>query len=1007
MRVKPYSKVIIIAIIIFVLGLFQVAPVVQVSAADILDGGIEFFNSGPNRCLNSATNCDALEQYGMASCVTTAANNNSFYTGSGATDYWAALSNYYSEGRTTTKTFYSPGTVMLMNLLAYYYGVDVQSFYGAKTNQQCPVQENTALPANEIYSLDNIGAAFDILSIVYGYNIPNSSFTYHKGVSGTGPYVVLNNVISLVTNDIYNSTQENLVCSQFMSEPINTGMDISSLDVGKTPSTGSKPMYGILNPNKHVSCPHGDGNFSASDYLDLIDIHCGNLSKASPYIAKTFTPKCEIMPDSTTPTLGSSVSVYINWHLADKSYNPYATQVENIAIQKSVNSGVLLPIGLPPPLNGTVVLGQSGYVWNQTDSNSNPITLVDSPSSTTAQTIAYSGSLTYVLNSGQNISITCTPATIIWSSTVPVILLQACTLAGEAQQAAQTNVYNPAYQNWYNYDQISVGAPLGGYQAYKKATDKAATTLGPSLQTYLNDVALYYAILNNKPQPPAYNPPAYNPPAYNPPAYNPPVYNPPAPPPGNSTITRWLNYFKQLASYKNSYNKQLTSYKNSYNQQLTTYNTSYNKQLTSYKNSYNQQLTAYNTSYNIAYNNYVIALSNWNTNLANAKAAAIAAYNAMQLDYQVWVPLSEQTYNSTTLYYDNGPAPNYFYSTVSSNPINSYYNQDLNRYNATVAALNIWKAAYHKQATVCDTQPYFTVSGGDVIAGSGSANSNGYCSPNDSANIFASNVGGPSWTGASDNLSALAPSVINGLSTGTGGDQLTFANTSPPYGGSFGSANGVCNLDYYSTRNGLAGFSVNPANGPLFDISSVTYNSACQPINTTYYCKLNGPINITQSSSSASTLTKAVLYVTGSAEIGGTGISIYNYANTLNSASDIPLLYVISNSNIYIDNTVTSTDGVYAATAGTIFTCASAGSSFSSDKNLIAECNSPLTVNGSLVASQIRFGRVYGGFSAQNNWPVGSAETFNYGPEIWLSQVQSSMPINPAYQDLTELSPVI
>ena len=126
------------------------------------------------------------------------------------------------------------------------------------------------------------------------------------------------------------------------------------------------------------------------------------------------------------------------------------------------------------------------------------------------------------------------------------------------------------------------------------------------------------------------------------------------------------------------------------------------------------------------------------------------------------------------------------------------------------------------------------------------------------------------------------------------------------------------------------------------------------------------------------------------------------------------MLYVIASQNIYIDNAVTTLDGVYSASysaSGTIFTCADGGSSYPNDQALIVGCtspsNTPLNVNGSLVASQIKFGRVNGGLSAQYSWPTGPSETFNYGPEVWLSQVNSSFPSTPDYTSVTELSPVL
>ncbi|HEY5268476.1 MAG TPA: hypothetical protein VII94_05100, partial [Candidatus Saccharimonadales bacterium] len=461
----------------------------------------------------------------------------------------------------------------------------------------------------------------------------------------------------------------------------------------------------------------------------------------------------------------------------------------------------------------------------------------------------------------------------------------------------------------------------------------------------------------------------------------------------------------------NAYNAQVSSInaanvaaENQYQTALNNYNTNYNNQVAIDTPIYNADIAAatlaYNNSVASATATYNASLPPAQTNEANARNAAIAAYNAMQPEYQPWVALSEQTYNTTTLYYDS---PSFYTSTYINN--GSYYNQDLNLYNAMETDLTLWKAALQQEDLVCDTKPYFTVTGGDIIAGPGFTNAS--CVPNNSANIYASNIGVAPWTGASDNLAALAPGTIYDLSTGTGGNQLTFANTTGafPSAGNFGSTNGTCSQDYYGTSASVNGFSSLPIYQGSFNLASATGSSSCTQMDTTYYCRLGNSVDITGNPPTGS---KIVLYIAGNAEIGGTGISFYNnYLNTgLGAAADIPLLYVIASGNIYVDNTASSIDGVYVA-SNTIFTCANNGQSFSSDTALISGCASNLTVNGSLVANQIKLGRVYGGLSSQYGYPVGQAETFTYGPQVWLSQVRSSIPVNPDYQDLTELSPVV
>jgi hypothetical protein len=403
------------------------------------------------------------------------------------------------------------------------------------------------------------------------------------------------------------------------------------------------------------------------------------------------------------------------------------------------------------------------------------------------------------------------------------------------------------------------------------------------------------------------------------------------------------------------------------------------------------------------------------TVMNNAYNVMNIAYNQALPTYNVWSKENFYTYPTTALMFNTQTVPDGQFEPTSGGTATaalSYFTIDTNNYNTLKTDQDTWNTALANEANNCDTSPYFNVIGGDIIAGTGLANPNGACSSNGSAYIYASNSGSDPWTGASDNLAALAPGTIYDLSTGTGGNNLTFANSTGtfPTAGSFGTANGTCNQDYYDTSSGVTSYSsLQPYSGD-FDVAQVSsYSGNCTEMDTTYYCKIGSATKITDSNYSGTTANdfKVVLYVTGSAEIGS-NIAIYNDLSDLTSPSDIPLLYVIASGNIYIDSNVTSIDGVYDAN-GTIYTCASDGSTFASDTALVGACKNPLTVTGSLVANQIKFGRVIGSIttSASLPWPVTPAETFNYGPEVWLSKVGGSMPLNPQYQDLTELSPVV
>ncbi len=996
---RSFNLKTISVVIVFIATILSQLIFAPYASAASITSGQEFYTNRSNICMTST--CDALVQWGVHFCVVAAANGNNFYGSGfngGAAAYQAAKANI----GITNKT--SDAYILLASLFAYYYGVNASS---------CGYTENTGLTnPNSIASLDNIGAAFDMLTILKGDNVSTNYFHYN------GSYVTLFNVISPITDLVVSYDNNNQVCQQKnMTDTYNTAMDITSgsYDIGRAAAdTTPRTMVGLVGPQWAGKC----GSIPTNGFYNKLDIVCGNISSYPqgriPQIACVgiCVASCLMVATNYSPSLNQQTSVYINWHLP--TANPTAIRVKDVVVQKIVNGNGPGENIAPQVLQGPVgvSLGPPGYMWNQGNSNSNPITIVDSPSMSASGGIVYSASLTYVTSSnGNGTNITCSPTSIVWggSPSGSGSTSLACTAAGLAQEAAQKNVYNPAYNNWFNYDQGSYQGSTfwDGYQHYKTATDNAAVALQGPLSTYINAYnaynnavanvasiqAAYDAVVNSGP------PAAFVPTALLPPTTTTYTITP------VTTPGYWKYWTSGSLKNHNRHSGYIwvpptTTYVVT---PVTTSNAAANAIITASNTAgelaYQTNLANYKAAVIAARNAYNIAMPPARAQEAAARTAAITAWNDMQPYYKPWLNLSDNTYYQTMNYPLLAP----WYPTYNSN---SFYNQDLNLYNASVSALNVWKTAYQNQATICDSQPYFTVSGGDIIAGSGSANSNGFCSPNYSANIFASNVGGSSWIGASDNLSALAPSVINGLSTGSGGDALTFANTvNAPYGGNFGSANGVCNLDYYSTKNNLVGFSVSPASGG-FDLSTATGNSACKLIDTTNYCSLNGPIKISGNPPAGS---KVVVYINGNAEISES-ISIYNNGSGLNSAADIPLLYVISNSNIYIDSAATSIDGVYSAN-GTIFTCANAGTgnSFSgnqADQALIAGCNNQLTVNGSLVANQIKFGRVYGGLPGQYG-STGAAETFNYGPEVWLSQVQGSLPVNPDYQALTELSPVI
>ncbi|HUC95905.1 MAG TPA: hypothetical protein VMR76_03035 [Candidatus Saccharimonadia bacterium] len=314
-------------------------------------------------------------------------------------------------------------------------------------------------------------------------------------------------------------------------------------------------------------------------------------------------------------------------------------------------------------------------------------------------------------------------------------------------------------------------------------------------------------------------------------------------------------------------------------------------------------------------------------------------------------------------------------------------------------------------------EPFFKVNGGDTLVGSGFG---GSCST-ESAGIVSSNVGAPTWLGSGDNISTLAPSIINGFSTDNSGDKLTFANTSnAPYGGGFGSSSSsYCMEDYFGTATTVASAAGLPSL-PIITTNNldigVPLPSGCVLYNQTNYCYLKPPIGntvIISDTGGTPVTPKLVVYVDGNAFVSS-NISLSDQTQPLGSASDVPLLYLISSKNIYISSGVDSIGGIYVAedianpdSSGIIFTCANNSSqlSFTSSTSFISACNTQLTINGALVANQIKAGRLFGDIGSHA--PNLPAETINYGPNIWLSQANSTQAGNPTILSETELSPVL
>jgi hypothetical protein len=281
-----------------------------------------------------------------------------------------------------------------------------------------------------------------------------------------------------------------------------------------------------------------------------------------------------------------------------------------------------------------------------------------------------------------------------------------------------------------------------------------------------------------------------------------------------------------------------------------------------------------------------------------------------------------------------------------------------------------------------------------VLAGSGF----GKCTPTAGSKIIAFNKGGANggqYAGAGTQLAAQATGTItefasaalrSGLANGPPLG-LAFANSTGTWGGSFGTA--PCAKDYFAEA----------------DPTSIQ-NSPTLGGRTTQEGE-----NI-------------VLYATGNVLINGDYVYADNRWLTLELISHF---YVIVKGNIIIAPNVTRLDGVFIAqptdsnnpTDGKIYTCAtrSVGNAVVIPSDLSAPppngCNSKLTVNGALIANQVKFLRSLGSVkqSVPNEPSSGAsshaAEVINYTPDIWLGNNPFNTNTNHRIDSITSLPPVL
>ncbi len=368
---------------------------------------------------------------------------------------------------------------------------------------------------------------------------------------------------------------------------------------------------------------------------------------------------------------------------------------------------------------------------------------------------------------------------------------------------------------------------------------------------------------------------------------------------------------------------------------------------------------------------------------------AVGAPVTLAMNASVYVGLAATSHNNavtTEAIFDN--------VTVNGNPI-------------TVGSAVPAQACVHVAS-----KPYSRVYGGDISAGGGVAtppDSLNSCTINSGAAIIGWNrraAGG--WSAAGVQFAAYAMSTIfdtadilgNAAPTVSPPSGLSFANSSTNtangnFGGNLGSV--ACIKDYYATKP-----STTTALVPSTSIDALVSGaySASGNVRT-----LGGTVSPGEK---ISIYISGNFYIDGNITFGGSS-----------AVNDIPMLRVVVQGNIFIDNDVTRLDGLFAAqpngaSGGAIYTCTSATAPGPYAQptltgSLLTMCTTKLTVNGSLVAKQILQLRTIGtqrNAAANETAAAGNmAEVFNFSPGNWISQPTGEG--GNTYDAITSLPPVL
>ena len=305
-------------------------------------------------------------------------------------------------------------------------------------------------------------------------------------------------------------------------------------------------------------------------------------------------------------------------------------------------------------------------------------------------------------------------------------------------------------------------------------------------------------------------------------------------------------------------------------------------------------------------------------------------------------------------------------------------------------------------ATVVN-KPFFKVINGSVMAGN--------CTRTGILAGWFKNTVTP-YKGASTELASIADGQITGfgsrqIATNISPTELTFASQllnittdkdSPKLGGNFGAV--PCQPD------------ASQAAGATDPTSSFNLNAVGDNLYR------NGNTTITTSSITNST--HKTVFIDGDVFIAGN--ITYSGSSSWSDSTNIPSLILRVKGNIYISSAVTQLDGIYIAkprvgnaSGGSIYTCALASTTASSDYAL---CKNQLVVNGIFIANKINLLRTFGSLrdvapSCQQGSPsenTCAGEVFKLSPEIYLNGTTMDSSISTGsykYDAITSLPPIL